>query len=83
MKRLKKRYIFFIVSCVILAVVSSVGMVRLGHTYSLMFFGGELSPNPSGIKTTIDDESVVKIKKLEESNSPEFRKYFSLALKDE
>ncbi|WP_292885409.1 glutamate--cysteine ligase [Methanobrevibacter sp. UBA212] len=27
--------------------------------------------------------SVVKIKKLEESNSPEFRKYFSLALKDE
>ena len=27
--------------------------------------------------------SVDKIKKLEESNSPEFRKYFSLALKDE
>ncbi|MEE3427383.1 MAG: ElyC/SanA/YdcF family protein [Ruminococcus sp.] len=64
MKRLKKRYIFFIVSCVILAVVSSVGMVRLGHTYSLMFFGGELSPNPSGIKTTIDDESVVKVKNI-------------------
>ena len=27
--------------------------------------------------------SVEMIKKLEESNSPEFRKYFSLALKDE
>ena len=64
MKRLKKRYIFFIVSCVILAVVSSVGMVQLGRTYSLMFFGGELSPNPSGIKTTIDDESVVKVKNI-------------------